>query len=445
MSFIAKFTQGNLSAHIMKMALTNAVGLSVFFLVDLVDIYFISLLGKPHLVAAIAYAGAILFFTTSISIAMVIANSAVVAKKIGQKSFHEAKQAATTCCILTFIFSSLLALLIYYNAKSILILIGAEGDVLSSALLYLQIIIFSFPILALAMQMTASLRALGEAKLGMYCTLLGGLVNAFMAPILIFYFDLGLKGAAFASVAARFIILLAGLYLLLRKYHFLVALQWSAFKHHARSLCYIALPASLTQISTPIGHLYVTYEMAKFGEGYVVGWAIVSRIIPVAFVMLFAMPGAIGPILSQNIGAKQYTRVKSTLNQSLNVIIKYVFVVALLLSFLQEHLVLLFNAQSDAASLVRFFCQYIAISFIFVAINLVSMSFLNNVGYAKIATLLNIGKMSLGTIPFVSIGAFYYGAEGVLIGQALGSIIFALMALTLCYRIFIKIQAHKIR
>lgn len=442
MSFIAKFTQGDISAHIMKMALTNAIGLSVFFMVDLVDIYFISLLGKPHLVAAIAYAGGILFFTTSLSIAMVIANSAVVAKKIGQQSTYLAKQAATTCCILTFIYSSLLAFLIYYNAENLLRLIGARGDELSSATLYLRIVVFSFPILALAMQMTATLRALGDAKLGMLCTLFGGLANALIDPLLIFHFNFGFKGAAFATVIARTIILIAGLYFLLRKYHFLVPLQWAAFKQHAQSLCHVAFPASLTQISTPIGQLYVTYEMAKFGGGYVAGWAIISRLIPITFVMLFAMPGAIGPILSQNIGAKQYERVKSTLNQSLNFIIKYVLVLALLLSFLQDHLILLFNAQSDAALLIRFFCQYIAISFIFVAMSLVAMSFLNNVGYAKTATFLNIGKMSLGTIPFVSVGAFYYGAEGVLIGQAIGSIVFGLIALALCYRIFLRVQQY---
>lgn len=57
------------------------------------------------------------------------------------------------------------------------------------------------------------------------------------------------------------------------------------------------------------------------------------------------------------------------------------------------------------------------------------MAFLNNLGYAKYATLLNIGKMTLGTIPFVTLGAYYYQAPGILYGQAAGSVFFGVIAL----------------
>ena len=54
--------------------------------------------------------------------------------------------------------------------------------------------------------------------------------------------------------------------------------------------------------------------------------------------------------------------------------------------------------------------------------------------------MLNLAKLSLGTIPFVSIGAYYYGAQGILIGQALGSVVFALIAIMLCYQILRKLD-----
>ena len=72
----------------------------------------------------------------------------------------------------------------------------------------------------------------------------------------------------------------------------------------------------LTQITTPLGNLYVTYEIAKFGSAYVAGLAIIGRIIPVVFVMMFALSGAIGPIISQNYGAKNFSRVRKVVNQS---------------------------------------------------------------------------------------------------------------------------------
>ena len=429
----SSFTQGNIANHMLKMALTNMVSLSVFFSVDLINIYFISLLNKAYLVAAIGYASAILFFTSSLTIAMVIAVTATVAKSIGQKQIQQAKRIATTSFVITFILSIFITLIIFCYASELLSLMGAKGASLEAAETYLKLTIFSFPMIAIAMQVTAILRVLGKANIAMLCTLLAGIINALLDPLFIFYFQWEINGAAYATILARIVMLAIASYYLLHRYQFIASQSlldsWANIKKVAK----IALPASLTQITTPLSHFYITYEVAKFGAESVAAWTIISRLIPVVFVMLFAMPGAIGPIISQNLGAKKLNRVKNTLNHSLNFIIKYVFVSALILSLLQENLVNLFNATSEAAILIRFFCQYIAISFIFVAMNLVAMSFLNNIGRPKLATLLNLAKISLGTIPFVSVGAYYYGAQGILMGQALGSVVFGLIAVVVCY------------
>ena len=68
----AKFLTGNLFKHVTVMSLTASIGLVAIFLVDLVDMIFISMLGRDELAAAVGYAGAILFFTTAFSIGMAI-------------------------------------------------------------------------------------------------------------------------------------------------------------------------------------------------------------------------------------------------------------------------------------------------------------------------------------------------------------------------------------
>jgi Na+-driven multidrug efflux pump len=79
----AVFLKGNLFRHISVMSLTSSVGLMAVFLVDFVDMIFISMLGKAELAAAVGYAGAILFFTTSVGIGMAIAGGALVARALG--------------------------------------------------------------------------------------------------------------------------------------------------------------------------------------------------------------------------------------------------------------------------------------------------------------------------------------------------------------------------
>ena len=84
MSEQAVFLKGSLLRHITVMSLTASVGLMAVFIVDFVDIIFISMLGKSELAAAVGYAGAILFFTTSFGIGMAIAAGALVARALGE-------------------------------------------------------------------------------------------------------------------------------------------------------------------------------------------------------------------------------------------------------------------------------------------------------------------------------------------------------------------------
>ena len=82
----AKFVMGGLTKHIVTMSLTSAIGFVALFVVDLVDMLFISMLGVDELAAAIGFAGSILFMTTSISIGMAIAGGAMVAKSLGEEN-----------------------------------------------------------------------------------------------------------------------------------------------------------------------------------------------------------------------------------------------------------------------------------------------------------------------------------------------------------------------
>jgi len=436
----AKFLNGSILKHVITMSTTNAIGLVAIFMVDLVDIYFISLLQNSAYTAAIGYASAILFFCTAISLGFSTANSALVAKSIGQQKHQQARQYVTHLCCFALIFSTLIAILIWFSAPTLLSALGAKGEALSAATLYLRIIIPSLPILALSMQMGTTLRSLGETKHAMYITLLGGIVNALLDPLFIFGFAMELQGAAIASLCARVSALLLGVFYILYRYKMLSLPSLSGFYLDSKRITNSAFPAMLTQLATPIGNLYVTYEIAKFGSHYIAGWAIIGRVIPVAFGVMFAVSGAISPIIGQNYGAANFLRLRQILNESLKFIIAYCLVISLLLSFAQELIIELFSARYGTAEMIRIFCQHIAITFIFTGFTFIAMAFLNNLGYAKYATLLNLAKVTLGTIPFVTIGAVLYVAPGILYGQALGSVVFGMMALLLTQHIIKRLE-----
>jgi putative MATE family efflux protein len=441
----ALFLKGSILKHVITMSATNAIGLSAIFMVDLVDIYFISLLENTAYTAAIGYASAIIFFITAISIGLTTANSAIVSKYIGQKRREAARRYVAHISLFSLFMTSLIAAIIWLYAPDILSALGAQGEDHFQAVSYLRILIPSLPILALTMQMNASLRSLGDVKHAMYATLLAGIVNAFLDPIFIFVFAMDLQGAAIASVIARCSALFLSIFYVVFKYNMISLPKLDIFLDDTKIITSIAFPATLTQIATPLGNIYVTYQISQFGTEYIAGWAIIGRIIPVAFVMMFAISGAIGPIIGQNYGTLNYDRIQQVLTEALKFTTGYCLLVSLILSLGQEIIVSLFNAKNETAELIRLFCQQISLTFIFNGIAFVAMAFLNNLGYAKYATLLNVGKMTLGTVPFVTIGALYYGASGILYGQALGSIIFGFIALLLTHPILKQLKVRELR
>jgi len=423
----AKFVEGSTMRHILVMSGAGSVGLMALFVVDLLDMLFISMLGQVELAAAVGFAGTLTFFSTSVSIGTSIAMGALVSKAIGAKQRLTARQLSSSIMMTAFVISSIVTTGMYIHIPELLAAIGAQGVAAERAQAYLQILLPSGPILALAMAAGAGLRAAGDAKRSMWATLSGGIVNAILDPIFIFGFGWNVEGAAFASVLARCTVLFFSIYPLIKNHDLVSRPSFAVWQSNIRSILKIALPAIITNAATPIGNAIVTTGIAQYGEDFVAGFAVVGRLTPVCFAVIFALSGAVGPIIGQNFGADRMDRVKETLNNSLLVTTLYTIIVCAVLFLLQDYVVLGFSLEGDAAILVGAFCTYVAITFVFNGALFVANTSFNNLGKPLYSTALNLSKATIGTLPFVYFGSQWFGALGVLYGQALGNIIFGIL------------------
>ncbi len=425
----AKFVQGSTMRHILVMSGAGSVGLMALFVVDLLDMLFISMLGQVELAAAVGFAGTLLFFSTSVSIGTSIAMGALVSKALGAKEMDKARQLSVATMVIAFVVSAIVTGFMLLFLDELLQMVGAQGHAAERASAYLWILLPSSPLLALAMAAGAGLRAAGDAKRSMWATLAGGGVNAVLDPIFIFLLDWNVEGAAIASVFARITVLVVSLWPLI-KVHQLVALpQLSMVMEHAKPIFAIALPAIITNTATPVGNAIVTSHIAQFGEDYIAGFAVIGRLTPVCFAMIFALSGAVGPIIGQNFGADRLDRVKLTLNNALLVTTTYTLVVCAALYLLQDPIIRLFSLTGDAQVIVAAFCSFVALTFVFNGMLFVANTSFNNLGKPLYSTSLNLSKATLGTLPFVYFGAEWYGALGVLYGQAIGTVLFGLIGL----------------
>ncbi len=422
----ARFTSGSTMRHVVIMTATGSVGLMSLFVVDFADMYFLSLLGEKEVAGAAGYAGSIIMLNISVCIGLTIAISALVSQAVGAGRGEDARQYAASTVLFTVLVTSVLAVVLWFGADPLLHLLGARGETHEIALSFSRIIVPSLPLLGLGMCCSGILRAIGDPKRSMYTTLSGGIVNAVLDPIFIFALAFGADGAAIASVFARVAIAAVGLYGVVGVHGFLPWPRWTWLRRDLRSVSAIAVPAIATNVATPFSMAYTTAVMAGFGDSAVAAWAIIGRIVPLCFGVVFSLSGAIGPIIGQNYGAMLLDRVRRSYLDALKFAGLYVVAVCVLLLVFQDSIIALFNVGAQAAALVALFCTWIALSWTFAAGQFVANAAFNNLGKAHWSTIANWGKATLGTVPFIHLGALWGGAEGALWGMAAGSVVFGI-------------------
>ncbi len=434
-----KFVTGSTLRHVVVMTSTGSIGLVAIFIVDALNLFYISLLGEQELAAAIGYAGTLLFFTTSIAIGLSIAATALTARALGRGDRREAREIAGASLAYMLVLMVLVVAVTFPFLDRLVRLIGAEGRTAELATGFMQIVLPSLPVLGLGMCMAALLRAVGDAKRAMYVTLGTGALTAGLDPLFIFVFDMGIDGAAVATVLSRFSLVAIGLHGLVRVHKLIALPSRAVLLREVSPFLGIGLPALITQIATPVGNAYVTFTMAVHGDAAVAGWAVVGRVIPVAFGALFALSGAVGPILGQNYGARRYDRLVSTMRDSFLFITLYTLAVWAVLALLRNPIADLFGAVGQSREIIAFFCLFVAGSFLFNGLLFVANAAFNNLGFPLYSALFNWGRSTLGVIPFVWLGSHWYGATGALAGYGLGAVVFGIAAAVVCFRVIGRI------
>lgn len=434
----ARFLTGPLWRHITIMSATGAIGLMAIFASNFVDMYFLSLLSASH-TAAVGFSSTILFFATSVSIGLGIGASASVARALGRGDQEHARKRSTHALLVTVLAGMALAALVWFNKAWLLELLNATNAPFVLAVRYLNITAPGTFFLTLMIVTGGILRGIGDAKGAMNITLFVGLANAILDPIFIFGLNMDIEGAALASLLSQLGGAVVGLYKV-RRHQMLTQPDPATFRRDMSIFWSVAGPAVATNMATPFANGYANRVIATFGEAAVSAYAVIGIITPLAFAGLFSLSGAVGPVIGQNYGAGDISRVRSSLLAALWCCLIYCGCVVLLLILMRHPITRLFSMEGEAAHLVTFWALFVAPIFVFNGLLFTANASFNNLDRPLYSAAFNISRASIGTIPFVWFGAQWYDAEGVLMGQALGGVIFGLGAYLLAWRVSRKLD-----
>ncbi len=424
-----RFVAGSTMRHVFAMSATGTVGLIAIFIVDFLSLLYISWLGDPRLTAGVGLATVVLFLTVSINVGLMIAVSALVSRALGARERDKARRLAASSCTLMTAVSIVVTLAIMPALPWIVRHLGASEETYKVAYDFLLITMPSNALMAIGMGFSGVLRAAGDARRAMYVTLGAAIVTAFLDPLLIFGFGLGTKGAAIAIVVARVIFLAIGYHGAVRVHDLVARPRLADIRSDARPMFAIALPAILTNIAIPIANAMFISIIAPFGHEVIAAAAVIDRVTPVAFGGIFAMSGAVGPILGQNWGALRFDRMRLVIRNSLLLMAVYVGLVWLVLVILRGPIVMAFRASGTTAELVQFYCLISGFMWFFIGLVFVANTAFNNLGFPLLSTAFNWARATLGMVPFAMLGAHLGGPKGALIGIGTGSVAFGIAAI----------------
>ncbi|PKI17630.1 MATE family efflux transporter [Colwellia sp. 12G3] len=422
-----------------RMTIPMIYGMILLMTFNLVDTFFVGLLGTQPL-AAISFTFPVTFTVLSLMIGLGIGTSAVIAKFLGKKDPKSAKNAATAALYLAAIIVACLSTVGYFITDPLFTLLGAQPSLLPLIHQYMDIWYIGSICLIGPMIGNAVLRASGDTKTPSIIMGSAGLINAVLDPIFIFGFGpvpaMGIQGAAIATLISWVFGLGFVLYILTKK-HDLIHTTMLPMKElicACKHILKIGLPAAGANMLTPIAAAIMTAIVATYGESAVAAFGVGSRLESIACLIVLALSMTLPPFISQNFGAGQLQRVEDAYKVSIRFILAWQIIIYVLLALCAPWIASVFTKETEVANLIKLFIWILPLGYGLQGIVILTNSSFNALHKPMIALGLSVIRLFVCYLPLAYLGSLFFGLAGLFAGALCGNILMAMIS----YRLFMK-------
>ncbi|RUO19301.1 MATE family efflux transporter [Aliidiomarina iranensis] len=430
---------GPITPTLWSMTWPMIAGVATLISFNLVDTFFISLLGTEAL-AAIGFTFPVTFTVISLTIGLGIGTSAVIARKLGANEDEEARNSGSSALWLSALLVGILAFLGFVFSRPIFAMLGATPEIMPLIDEYMNIWFLGAIFLVLPMVGNSILRASGDTKTPSLIMATGGLVNAILDPILIFGWGpvpaMGMEGAAYASVGSWLIGFVAIIYLLVWRKRLIEPLPpgFVDFWRASKQLLRIGLPAASANMLTPIAMGVLTAIVATHGAPAVAAFGAGARLESIASVVILALSMSLPPFISQNFGAGKIQRVQAAYKTALKLILLLQAGVYLLMLALLPVIQMAFARDAEVARVLALFVWIMPLGYGVQGWIILTNSSLNALHLPIQALLLSLLRLFVMFVPLSWLGNMIADLPGMFVGGVLANVITAFLA----YRWFMR-------
>ncbi|MCH4889916.1 MATE family efflux transporter [Acidaminobacter sp. JC074] len=346
--------------------------------------------------------GMLLALGTGISTACI----SLISQYIGSGNEDHAKKVAAQALSFSFISSLILGIIGAIFTPLIVKLLGAEGAVLENGIIYLRLMMFGLPTVFLFFTFNAIKQSQGDTFSPMLFSILSVTLNIILDPILMIVFDMGIAGAAIATIFSRglFIVFAIGSLFKESKRH--MKLDYHDLKLDMiviKQIFQIGLPASISSVMSSFGFGVLNNFVIGFGVPTLTAFGIGNRITGLILMPAMGIGSALGAIVGTNLGAENVPRAKSAVKVSFLLSSGILVAGGAIIFVLAEPIILQFNNVPEVVSQATVYLKLIIATIpLMAAFSVLNGTFIGS-GHTGLSLFISAGRLWLLRIPLIVI------------------------------------------
>ena len=430
-----------ISTLLIKQALPASIGILVMSLNMIVDTIFVGQWIGSLAIAAITVVLPIVFLISSLGMGIGIGGSSIISRALGAKAAEKAYLTFGNQIFLTLVLSILFVLVGILFNEPILLLFGANGDILAPATSYFNVVLYGVPFLAFAMMGNPVIRAEGKPKFAMYAMIIPAISNILLDIVFIKFLGLGMFGAGLATSIsyAACGLFIFGFFLSKKSELSILAknfiLSFSIVKEIVQlGGVTVARQGTISVLMIVLNATLFTYG----GENAIAVYGIINRVMMFALFPVLGVTQGFLPIAGYNIGAKNNDRVRKVIK----IAIIYGSAVASLIFLgiicFPEAIARLFTSDLALIDETPKALLYVFLATPVITAQLIGSAYFQAAGKALPALVLTLLKQGVFLIPLVYILPKFFGLNGVWFSFPVADVLATLVTL-----LFLKSEVRK--
>ena len=419
---------------LMQYAVPAIIAMTASSLYNMVDSIFIGHGVGTMALSALALTFPLMNLGAAFGALVGVGAATLISVKLGQKDYDTAQRVLGNVFVLNILLGLAFTVIVFPFLNPILYFFGGSDETVEYARQFMEIILLGNVVTHLYLGLNAVLRASGHPKQAMYATIATVAINTILAPIFIFMFDWGIRGAAIATVSAQVIALLwqlkqfnnanellhfrRGIFRLKRKIVFdSLAIGMSPF---------------LMNLAACLIVILINQGLKKYGGDLAIGaFGIVNRLVFIVVMIVMGLNQGMQPIAGYNFGAKLYDRVNKVLKLTI-IYATCVTTFGFLVGMLAPNLVVgIFTSDAELTELSATGLRITVMFFPIIGFQMVTSNFFQSIGMAGKAIFLSLTRQMLILLPCLLILPHFFGVAGVWYSMPVSDLLASLIALVM--------------